>query len=361
MLELQFGRSESMTTLFLSFNLKENAERFIGALLDHGVSTDDVSVVSRESGVTYDASKIERESATGLTTTTATDFGKGALFGSGFGATLGFAAGLAALLVPGVGLVLGGGALATAIAGAAATTAGGALAGGIAGYLRDMGVEGEVPDEFDRDYADDYVIVGVAPGAISREEVQALGEKYHASRTTFDQPTAAAVPVEKEVVKAPVVDGNSGRTTIETIEERIPEGVDRVEAIPTSPVIPVPPEGAAEGQVLAEPAPVGHIERVELEPSAPGKPGDLIETEVTLTPGMIQKKETVINAPGADKYDPTPPSGPEQVGIETTEVVEVDPVLGTAEREILETPVIAEEEDLEEAEKPSYEGKGRLL
>ncbi len=42
--------------------------------------------------------------------------------------------------MPGVGLVVGGGALALAIGGALGTTAAGAVAGGMAGYLKDQGV-----------------------------------------------------------------------------------------------------------------------------------------------------------------------------------------------------------------------------
>ena len=48
--------------------------------------------------------------------------------------------GIAALFVPGVGWVLGGGALASAIVGAAAATAAGAAAGGVYGYLKDQGL-----------------------------------------------------------------------------------------------------------------------------------------------------------------------------------------------------------------------------
>jgi hypothetical protein len=76
----------------------------------------------------------------GITTTTAEDAGVGAVKGTGIGLGLGILAGLAALTVPGVGLVLGGGALAAAVGAAASTTVAGAAVGGVVGYLKDQGI-----------------------------------------------------------------------------------------------------------------------------------------------------------------------------------------------------------------------------
>ena len=76
----------------------------------------------------------------GLTTTTAADAEIGAVRGAGIGLGLGLLAGLAVIVVPGFGLVVGGGALAMALGAAAGTTAAGAIAGGVTGFLRDQGV-----------------------------------------------------------------------------------------------------------------------------------------------------------------------------------------------------------------------------
>ena len=181
----------------------DGAERAIGALLDHGVEADQVSVASRASkGSTSDGaddlvtddseaahnvplymdkdgfmevqtddpptptdmnaatdsrrgantthsmtdSPIAAEGERSLTTTTPADAAKGAAGGTLVGLGVGLLAGAAALTIPGVGLVLAAGPLWAALGAALGTTAAGAVAGGVTGYLRDMGVEGGVAD-----------------------------------------------------------------------------------------------------------------------------------------------------------------------------------------------------------------------
>jgi len=82
----------------------------------------------------------ERAAKQGLTTTTIGDAADAAKKGVVAGLGVGAIAGLAALLVPGFGLVIGGGALATALAGLAASAGAGGVAGGVVGYLKDQGV-----------------------------------------------------------------------------------------------------------------------------------------------------------------------------------------------------------------------------
>jgi hypothetical protein len=86
----------------------------------------------------------------GISTTTPEDAEAGAMKGAGFGLAAGVLAGLASLMVPPVGLVLGGGALATAIGGAAGATVAGAVAGGAMGYLKDQGVDEEYAAQYDK-------------------------------------------------------------------------------------------------------------------------------------------------------------------------------------------------------------------
>lgn len=222
-----------MTSVFLSFDLKENAEKFVAALLDHGMTTADISVVAREGGRTFTAEEVERDAATGITTTTAEDFSKGAVIGGSAGLGLGVLLGLATLFVPGVGLVAGAGALATAIAATATTGAAGALVGGLAGYMRDMGVEGEVPDEFERDYADDYIIVAAALRAdgLTSTEIANLADKYHATRTTLKQPAVAAVPVVERRVETAVVESTCGEPIVATVVKDEPVGIETVPTV----------------------------------------------------------------------------------------------------------------------------------
>lgn len=222
-----------MTSVFLSFNLKDNAEKFIAALLDHGMKTEDISVISREGGRTFTAEEVEKDAATGITTTTAEDFSKGAVIGGATGLGLGAILGLATLFVPGIGLVAGAGALATAIAATATTGAAGALVGGLAGYMRDMGVEGEVPDYFEQDYADDYIIVSVAlrPDGMTSTDIANLADKYHATRSTIKTPTVAAVPVVERKVETAIIEPVPGQAVVATVVEDEPIGIETVPAV----------------------------------------------------------------------------------------------------------------------------------
>lgn len=174
-------------TIYAAFPEASEAERAAGALIDHGVMSQDISIVSTEGHAEYvqSVSDFTAEGApipvaedapgsamdpwyvppvvpdypdahapdmNGVTTTTSADAAVGAAKGAGFGLGVGALAALACLAVPGVGIVIGGGALATAIAAAAGATAAGAVAGGIHGFLYDQGIPG---DEIDR-YADAY-------------------------------------------------------------------------------------------------------------------------------------------------------------------------------------------------------------
>jgi uncharacterized membrane protein len=144
-----------MTTVYSSFQTSEAAEKAIGALLDHGVDGKDVSVLFHEGYETAakwkDANTVEiamNTAETGITTTTAADAGVGAAKGAGYGFGIGALAALACVFIPGVGIVLGGGALAVALGATAAATGAGAIAGGVTGYLKDQGIEPQFVEEY---------------------------------------------------------------------------------------------------------------------------------------------------------------------------------------------------------------------
>lgn len=84
----------------------------------------------------------------GISTTTPEDAGQGAVKGTGIGLGVGILASLAALTIPGVGLVLGGGALAAALGATALTAGAGAVAGGATGYLKEQGIPAEAADRY---------------------------------------------------------------------------------------------------------------------------------------------------------------------------------------------------------------------
>jgi hypothetical protein len=141
------------TTVFATFIEAEPARKAMGALLDHGAKVEDISLIlpenyrdtyddtmETEEGAKPQAEETKHSAETGITTTTGADAADGALKGTGVGFGIGAIAAIVSILVPGIGLIVGGGALATALAGAAATTAAGAIAGGVTGYLKDQGV-----------------------------------------------------------------------------------------------------------------------------------------------------------------------------------------------------------------------------
>lgn len=211
-------------TIYASFSDAALAERAVGALLDHGAENKDISLVTREAR-NYDLPKYddtvqadavvrerERELAyagtgarssnttvidhrtgegdpmefaakQGISTTTPADAASGAVKGTGIGLGVGALAALASLLIPGVGLVIGGGALATAIAGAAGATAAGAIAGGVHGYLKDQGV----PDNAAVDYSNAIenggavMTIEVPTGSVDRIKVEEILGKYNAT------------------------------------------------------------------------------------------------------------------------------------------------------------------------------------
>jgi hypothetical protein len=134
-------------------------------------------------GNTNDSSSGDAAAKSGITTTTAEDAGVGALKGTGIGLGLGVLAGLASLIVPGVGLVLGGGALATAIGAAALTTGAGAIAGGAVGYLKDQGVPEAAAHKFQETIGTGGAIIAVSlpSNAVDLQAAELVLNKYGAA------------------------------------------------------------------------------------------------------------------------------------------------------------------------------------
>ncbi len=208
-------------TMYATFTDASLAEKAVGALMDHGVRNEDISVISQETspkqadahnrdlrrssvaghGVTVTSTvddkgnnipanhsleysdHAEKAGKTGLSTTTAGDAEAGAAKGAGIGLGLGVAAAVASIIIPGVGLVLGGGALATALAGTIGATAAGAVAGGVTGYLRDQGVPGDAATDYERAYKSGCAVltVHVPSGKMSQLDIENILSKYHAT------------------------------------------------------------------------------------------------------------------------------------------------------------------------------------
>lgn len=219
-------------TLYATFNDAGMAEKAVGALLDHGGSNEDISVISKEpcanhvhstrvddnnerseeranavAGRPYvngdktdadgqytdadkrrdgrtmkDSDHAEKSGKTGLSTTTAGDAEAGAAKGAGIGLGVGVAAAIVSLIVPGFGLVMGGGALAVALAGTAGATAAGAAAGGVTGYLKDQGVPDAAATDYQHAYENGSAVLSihVPSGKLSPAEARGILSKYDA-------------------------------------------------------------------------------------------------------------------------------------------------------------------------------------
>lgn len=186
-------------SVYASFDDPSAARSAMGALLDHGARAEDISLVMPENFKDTDSDETtattnERSAETGITTTTGDDAAAGAAKGAGIGLGVGAIAAIVSVLVPGVGLVIGGGALATALAGAAATTAAGAIAGGVTGYLKDQGVPDEYATKFSEVYSRGGAIltISVPSGDVDSAKAEGVLSKYgHANVNVWrhDSPT----------------------------------------------------------------------------------------------------------------------------------------------------------------------------
>jgi uncharacterized membrane protein len=211
-------------TIYAAFADPNQAEKAAGALLDHGVRPEDISVVrshGNETHVTtsqgtvdpnpgviggmagvidptpnvvYEAERhpdvitdtsgdVEASAKQGISTTTAADAGAGAVKGTAWGAGLGAIAVLASLIVPGVGLVLGGGALAAGLGAVAASAGAGAVAGAVTGYLKDQGVDEHVAHHYETTIGAGGALIAITvpSGDVSEEEARAIVDKYDAT------------------------------------------------------------------------------------------------------------------------------------------------------------------------------------
>jgi hypothetical protein len=167
------------------------AEKAGGALLDHGVKSEHLSIVFPEgyTATEHDEHDPEKKAEHGITTTTGADAGSGAAKGAGIGLGAGVLAALAAVFIPGVGLVLGGGALALAIGGAAGATAAGAVAGGVTGYLKDQGVPESEVERYTNTLAGGGAFLTVTPidEKIDYATIESVIRKYDGTVATYPQ------------------------------------------------------------------------------------------------------------------------------------------------------------------------------
>ena len=119
----------------------------------------------------------------GISTTTPEDAGEGAVKGTGIGLGVGILASLAALTIPGIGLVLGGGALAAALGATALTAGAGAIAGGATGYLKDQGVPHDAAERYHGTVAGGGAVLSInlPSGDVDQATAESVLSKYGAA------------------------------------------------------------------------------------------------------------------------------------------------------------------------------------
>lgn len=126
---------------------------------------------------------VETTAKHGISTTTPEDAGEGAVKGTGIGLGVGILASLAALTIPGVGLVLGGGALAAALGATALTAGAGAVAGGATGFLKEQGVPHDAADRYHGTVTGGGAVlsVNVPSGKVDQTTAESVLSKYGAA------------------------------------------------------------------------------------------------------------------------------------------------------------------------------------
>ena len=139
------------------------AERGIQALKAAGFSEQEIGVAVRDK-------QQQQEITEGTGTQAAEGAAKGAVGGGVLGGVVGLLAGVGALVIPGIGPIIAGGALASTLTGAGI----GAAAGGLIGALVGMGVPEENAKHFERGFQQGGVLVTVEAGADVERAQQVL-------------------------------------------------------------------------------------------------------------------------------------------------------------------------------------------
>lgn len=187
-----------------TFDNWEDAERASAALVDLGIDREYITTLSRrdeemadrrdEADDFVEPAREVGDSGAALTTTDEHEAAKGAGMGAALGAVAGVAAGLAMMMVPGVGLVTAGGALAWALGGAVGTAAAGAVAGGVYGALKDLGIESEHARQYEEHIRGGRVLLSAVLPAMPEEQIRAVLEEHDADHVTFTEDISAWAP-----------------------------------------------------------------------------------------------------------------------------------------------------------------------
>ncbi|AIE87957.1 hypothetical protein [Fimbriimonas ginsengisoli] len=340
-----------MSTLYASFLDATAAEHAAAALLDHGARSEDLSIIANEqfrNRVTFDSASAEAAAKTGITTTTAADAGVGAAKGSLAGLGVGILGAMAALFIPGVGIVLGGGALAAAVGAAAAATAAGAAAGGVAGFLKDQGIGDEMALNYSRaiDEGGALLAINIPSGDLTATEIEPYLLKYGALHVeTYNHPRnfmaghddagVSVLPAEQVVFTNPVPAVEleapyppNSLTTMATVPSSTPAAAAALNSADVRPTLIDPVTGAMREGVVIDPL-------TGVERPVKSVNGAIVYADVA--PAAPVYAQPVVAAPAAVEPAMAPASG----GFTLADVtpVEIDPVSGVVTRGTVTDPV----------------------
>lgn len=187
------------------FDSRAEAERAADALVDMGAERDQISLLAKgedggaaqsstphahADGAMVEPAREVGDSGAALTTTDGGDVAHGATIG----AVAGIAAGLLALMVPGIGLVLAAGPLAMA-------AASGAIAGGVYGGLRDIGINEQHARGYEEHVRSGRVLLTGLLDHAEETPVRAALEEHGGHEITFHE----AAPTEPMATASPVM------------------------------------------------------------------------------------------------------------------------------------------------------------
>jgi hypothetical protein len=135
-LSFNVDKETNLKTIIGAFDSTAQAENAASALVNVGVSRDDISVIANNEGGAYAS---VTETTTEETVVTGHAIGHDAKVGAEWGAGIGFVVGLTALAIPGLGWIAAAGWFGGTILGAGT----GAIIGGLVGALTHIGVPHE--------------------------------------------------------------------------------------------------------------------------------------------------------------------------------------------------------------------------
>lgn len=152
-------------TVAAVFDNDDQAIRAINGLKAAGFDAQHVSVVAKDKG--------QMQNVTDNTEVTADGAAAGAVTGTVFGGVAGFLVGISALVIPGIGPIVGAGIIGSTLAGAGI----GAATGGLVGALASQGIPEEDARGYETHVSQGRILVTV--GALTTEQAQQAERTLH--------------------------------------------------------------------------------------------------------------------------------------------------------------------------------------